>query len=138
MTQRPSVPWFWILLPVLVLLLPGPARRLVLDLVGGITLTLLLLPLLAGGLGLIAWQILRRRLRTCESCGFSSLGSEVCPACGTAFRDASTGEGQGDSRHPDPRAFWADRSDQNIDARNVTINVDAVDVESTDGDAPAP
>jgi hypothetical protein len=106
--QRPSIPWFWILLPVLFLVLPGPARRLLLDLLGGLTLTLLLLPLLVGGLAVLGWQILRRRLRTCEACGFSSLGSPVCPACGTPFTEGVT--------------------DRDLDARNVTINVEAVDV----------
>lgn len=123
--QRPSLPWFWILLPALILLLPGPARRVVLDLLGGLTLTLLLLPLLVGGLALIGWQLLRRRLRTCEACGFSSLGSPVCPACGTPF---SAGPFVGDGPETPASSIWNRRVDQDLDARNVTINVEAVDV----------
>ena len=38
-----SLPWGWIALAAFLLLLPGPAGRLLLDLIGGLTLTLLLL-----------------------------------------------------------------------------------------------
>ena len=124
--QRPSIPWFWILLPVLFLVLPGPARRLLLDLLGGLTLTLLLLPLLVGGLAVLGWQILRRRLRTCEACGFSSLGSPVCPACGTPFTEGAFSGNREDS--PAATGIWKGRIDTDMDARNVTINVEAVDV----------
>jgi hypothetical protein len=82
--QRPF-PWLWVLLLALLLLAPGPAGRLVLDLLGGITLTLLLLPLLLAGAGLVAWRVLQSRLRTCQACGLSSFGTEVCPACGTTL-----------------------------------------------------
>lgn len=104
-----NLPWFWIALAGLLLLLPGPAGRLLLDLIGGLTLTILLLPLLAGGAALIGWQLLRRRLRTCPACGFTSLGSGPCPACGADF-DADPDEGR------------------EIDPRTATINVQAVDV----------
>lgn len=118
-----SLPWFLLLLALL-LVLPGPAGRLLLDLVGGLTLTLLLLPLLAGGAALIGWQVLKRRLRTCPSCGAVSLGQPVCPACGTLFeRDPD-----GASRRA---ASWSSEL-PDIDARNVTINVDAVDVVAVD------
>ncbi len=82
--NRP-LPWFWILLAGLLLLAPSPAGRFLLDVLGGITLFVLLLPLVLAGAGVLAWQVLRRRLNTCQACGFSSLGSEVCPACGTPF-----------------------------------------------------
>jgi len=134
--QRSSIPWFWILLPVLILVLPGPVRRVLLDLIGGLTLTLLLLPLLVGGLALIGWQLLRRRLRTCEACGFTSLGSPVCPACGTAFPGApSEGEAVDAAKVP---GIWKGRSDRDLDARNVTINVEAFDVETGSADAKQP
>jgi hypothetical protein len=116
---RPS-PWLWLLLALL-LLAPTPIGRLLLDLLGGLTLTLLLLPLLAGGAALIGWQLLKRRLRTCPSCGTASLGQPVCPACGTLL---DPGQG-GDSN----------RGSVDIDPRNVTINVEATDVENDPGDA---
>lgn len=106
-----SLPWGWIGLAALLLILPGPAGRLLLDLLGGLTLTLLLLTLLAGAAGLIAWQVIRRRLRTCPACGVSSLGTPQCPACGTVFPD-------------DPGTV----GDTEVDARSATITVDAIDV----------
>jgi membrane protein implicated in regulation of membrane protease activity len=117
------LPWFLLLLALL--LLPGPAGRLLLNLLGGLTLTVLLLPLLAGGAALIGWQVLKRRLRTCPSCGLASLGQAVCPACGTLIEnDAGAVSQQGGS--------WSSDLPE-IDARNVTINVEAVDVANPDG-----
>jgi hypothetical protein len=113
--NRP-IPWPWLLL-ALVLLLPSPAGRFLLDLVGGLTLTLLLLPLLAGVAGLIGWQILRQRLRTCPSCGAVSFGASACPACGAAADLEVRSPGWG--RDPGP-----------IDPRTATITIEAVDVPS--------
>jgi hypothetical protein len=79
-----SLPWFWILLALL-LLAPSPAGRVLLDLIGGITLTLLLLPLLLGVAGFVGWQLLQRRARTCSVCGVRALGVEQCPACGASY-----------------------------------------------------
>ncbi len=117
-----SFPWFWILLAVLLLLIPGPAGRLLLDLLGGLTLTLLLLPVLAGGAAFLGWQVLKRRLRTCPECGLASLGVPVCPGCGTVFPDGNGSDA----------SAWAERvaATRAIDPRDVTINVEAVDVDA--------
>ncbi|MEB3270078.1 MAG: hypothetical protein VKJ44_00285 [Synechococcus sp.] len=120
-----SLPWFWILLAALLLLLPGPAGRLLLDLLGGLTLTLLLLPLLAGAAGWIGWQLLRSRLRTCGSCGVSSFSQTTCPACGAPL-SLSDGE-----------AAAASVEDNGLDASQVTITVEAVAVEVLDPPLPA-
>lgn len=117
-----SFPWVWILLAAVLLLIPGPAGRLLLDLLGGLTLTLLLLPLLAGGAAFLGWQLLKRRLRTCPACGLASVGTPVCPACGTVF---SAEDGSADSSWGDGLGTMPD-----VDPRNVTINVDAVDVDA--------
>jgi hypothetical protein len=113
--QRP-LPWFWIVLAAVLLLAPIPAGRLLLDVLGGITLTVLLLPLLLGAAGFLAWQVLQRRMRTCAVCGFSAIGLDQCPACGSPY------EQQGSSA--------ADRQVQSaeleIDARDVTIDVEVV------------
>lgn len=109
------VAWWWIVVLALLLLAPGPAGRLLLDVVGGVTLLLLVLPLALGGAGWLAWVLLQRRLRTCPVCGFRSLGSDVCPACGSAFPDG-------------------DDTVTAFDARDVTIDVQATDVRSTDHD----
>jgi len=109
-----SVPWGWIALAALLLLLPGPLGRLLLDLIGGFTLLLLLLPLIVAAASFLGWQWLRSRLRECPACGFTSLGASVCPACGTAFVEAS----------PSPDGPSA----ADIDVRTATITVEAVAV----------
>lgn len=120
-----SFPWPWILLAAGLLLLPGPAGRLLLDLVGGLTLLLVLLPLLAGGAALLGWTLLKRRLRSCPSCGQVSFGTEACPACGTSLTEnGSVASAAGG---------WFGSDPDDIDPRDVTINVKAVDVDGEDG-----
>jgi hypothetical protein len=122
------IPWLWIGVAAALLLLPTSAGRLLLDVIGGLTLTLLLLPLLAGGVVLLGWQLLRRRLRTCPSCGFASLGTELCPACGSRF---DTDDAMAPTSEPVGGSFWAAAPVKEIDARDVTITVDAVAVEGS-------
>lgn len=124
--QRSPFPWFWIGLAALLLLLPGPAGRFLLDILGGLTLLLVLLPLIGAGVGVLAWQWMRRRLHTCEACGTVSLASEVCPACGTWLGQ----DGPGSDAAQDLAS---------LDPSQVIINVEAVDVEpSTDPNKPPP
>lgn len=118
--SRP-IPWFWIGLATLLLLLPTSAGRFLLDLLGGLTLTLLLLPLLAGAAAWIGWQVLRSRLRSCPSCGVASFAVEICPACGGSMQS----EGGGGPSDPAGITF--------IDASQMTINVDAVEVTGGEG-----
>ena len=99
--------WLWLLLALLLLLAPSPAGRFVLDLLGGITMLLVLLPLLLGAAGFVAWQVIQRRLRTCEACGFASMEKEVCPACGSDFAAPTAGAESGEQ----------------FDVSNVTIDV---------------
>lgn len=108
------------LLIALLLLAPSPAGRLLLDVVGGITLLLVLLPLGAGVLGWIGWVLIQRRMRTCPACGFRSLGSEVCPACGTVFATES----------PSGPSVGSEAVNPHFDARDVTIDVKATDVDA--------
>lgn len=118
--QRP-IPWFWLLLALLLLLAPTAAGRLLLDVLGGLTLTLLLLPLLLGAAGVVAWQLLQRRLRTCEVCGFTAIGLETCPACGTPFGSGSApggvASGPSGGRGAQPE----------IPASDVTIDVEVIE-----------
>ncbi|MFM7464803.1 MAG: hypothetical protein ACKO28_04915 [Cyanobium sp.] len=124
--QRSSFPWLWVGLAALLLIFPGPAGRFFLDVLGGLTLLLLILPLIGAGVGVLAWQLIRRRLHTCEACGTISLASQVCPACGSTFEEQTT--------HPAGR-----RNLETLDPSKVTINVEAVDVEpSTDGNNTPP
>lgn len=114
--QRSSFPWLWVGLAAILLLLPGTAGRLLLDLLGGLTLFLLILPLIAAGTGFLAWQLIRRRLKTCGSCGTITFASDVCPACGSWFDD----QGNNAGKKTDPYA---------LDPSEVIINVEAIDVE---------
>ena len=118
----------WLLIALVLLLLPGPAGRLLLDLLGGLTLLLLLTPLLLAGLGLLAWRLLASRVRTCPRCGLSSLRAEltVCPACGWQESGASA-----DGRWTDPASANASLfglADDDISASDVTITVSATGV----------
>ena len=110
--------WIWLLLAAVVLLAPGPAGRFLLDLVGGITLALLLLPLLLGAAGFVAWQVIQRRLRTCETCGFSSMATDQCPACGSSLGGESSAQPGTDQ----------------LDVSTVTIDVQVVDGDPTSSD----
>ncbi len=118
--QRP-IPWLWIALAGLLLLAPGTVGRVFLDLAEGLTFLLLVLPLLLGVGGFVAWQVLRRRLKPCPACGFVSSGLEVCPACGTSLEVTMS-------------SGFANRSDT-IDARQATVDVQAIDVQAVDVEA---
>lgn len=114
--RRFSFPWIWVALAAILLLIPGTAGRLLLDVLGGLTLLLILLPLLAAGAGLLAWQVIRQRLSTCSTCGTTSFGSEICPACGSPLGQQNRG-----NRRPGEAEM--------VDPAQMTINVEAVDVE---------
>ena len=107
------LPWFWIGLGGFLLLAPGPVFRILVDLIGGLTLLLVLLPLLLAGGGWVAWRLLRSRFRTCPACGTASVAMAVCPACGSAL-DGPIGE----VHHGDPQVL-------DIPARDVTIDIQA-------------
>lgn len=117
--MQTRISWWWWLVLALLLLAPGPAGRLLLDVVGGLTLLAVLLPLVLGGGAWIAWQVLQRRLRTCPACGFRSLGSEVCPACGTLFVQEPDSDASTSSTAPGGPRF---------DASDVTVDVSATDL----------
>lgn len=63
--QRP-IPWLWILAIGLLLLAPGLTARLFVDVLEGVTLLLVVGPLLLAGAGLLAWQWAKRRSRCAQ------------------------------------------------------------------------
>ena len=73
---------------ILLLILPTPAGKLFIDLVGGIFLIITILPLILGGIGWFAWKRLQSQVQTCEACGSSFLNSPtLCPICGTTIKN---------------------------------------------------
>jgi hypothetical protein len=72
----------------------------------------------------VGWQILKRQVRTCQACGFSSMGGDVCPACGTPYSADASGSPGGAAF---PGAGGRSGSVE-IDAREVIIGVQATDV----------
>lgn len=83
MQRRP--PWLLIGALAALILLPGPTLRLLLGLAKGLSLLLLLPPLLAGVAGWLWWRRLQARIRQCPSCGISTMNTTTCPACGYSF-----------------------------------------------------
>ena len=88
--QRP-VPWLWIAAIALLLLAPGFTARLFVDVVEGLTLLVVVGPLLLAGAGFLAWQWFKRRIVTCPACGTPSVGAQQCPACGTSLQGVPRG-----------------------------------------------
>jgi hypothetical protein len=82
--QRP-IPWLWILAIGLLLLAPGLTARLFVDVLEGVTLLLVVGPILLAGAGVLAWQWAKRRLKLCPVCGTPSIAALQCPACGTSL-----------------------------------------------------
>jgi hypothetical protein len=110
-------PLLWLIL-IGLLLLPTPAGRVLLDLAGGLILTLLALPVLLGGAGWIGWKILQSRIRTCEACGTSTMSSEDrCAVCGSPLPKNQKG------------GTSAQAVDDSLPASDVTIDIKAEDVD---------
>ena len=73
---------------ILLLIVPTPAGKFIVDLAGGIFLILTIIPLILGGVGWLAWKRIQSKVQTCEACGSSFLNSQInCPICGANIRD---------------------------------------------------
>ena len=74
---------------VLVLIVPTPAGKFIIDLAGGIFLIITIIPLVLGGIGWFAWKRIQSKVQTCEACGSSFLNSQlICPICGKKIKDS--------------------------------------------------
>ena len=72
----------------LLVILPTPAGKLILDFAGGIFLIVTLIPLILGGIGWFTWKRIQSRIQTCDACGSSFLNSQIiCPICGVNIKD---------------------------------------------------
>ena len=68
---------------ILLVILPTPAGKFIIDLAGGIFLIIALIPIILGGFGWFAWKRIQSKVQTCEACGSSFLNSQIsCPICG--------------------------------------------------------
>lgn len=116
MGRLPPLVW----LVALLLLLPTPVGRALIDVLGGVALVLLALPLILGGLGWIGWKVLQSRMQVCPNCGSASLqATPVCAVCGSAFSNADSSQAASPQVEVD-----------STPASSVTIDVTAEDVDS--------
>ena len=75
---------------ILLLIVPTPAGKFIIDLAGGIFLIITIIPLILGGVGWFAWKRIQSKVQTCEACGSSFLnGQMICPICGTNISDST-------------------------------------------------
>ena len=92
MNRPPAILW----LVLLLLLLPTAAGRILLDVVGGVALVLIAVPLILTGLGWIGWKLLQMQAtRTSASTSASSANASV-PASDVTI-DVSAQEAGSDS-----------------------------------------
>ena len=111
-------PLVWLV--ALLLLLPTPVGRVLIDVIGGVALVLLALPLILGGVGWIGWKVLQSRMQVCINCGTASLqASPVCAVCGSAFSNTETS-----------RVANSPVEVDSTPASSVTIDVTAEDLDS--------
>tara|TARA_B100000579_G_scaffold421829_1_gene423109 strand:+ start:1407 stop:1733 length:327 start_codon:yes stop_codon:yes gene_type:complete len=76
----------WMVL-ILLLVIPTPAGKFIIDLAGGIFLIITIIPLIIGGVGWLAWKRIKSKVETCEACGSSFLNNQSnCPICGSNIR----------------------------------------------------
>ena len=72
---------------LLLLVLPTPAGKFIIDLAGGIFLVITAIPLFLGGIGWLAWKRIQSKVQTCQNCGSSFLSSQIsCPVCGEKMK----------------------------------------------------
>tara|TARA_B100000700_G_scaffold38119_1_gene37843 strand:- start:1165 stop:1494 length:330 start_codon:yes stop_codon:yes gene_type:complete len=73
---------------VLLLIVPTPAGKFIIDIAGGIFLIITIIPLVLGGVGWFAWKKIQSQVKTCEACGSSFLNNQIiCPICGANIKD---------------------------------------------------
>ena len=69
---------------ILLIILPTPAGKFIIDLAGGIFIIITIIPLILGGIGWLTWKGIQSKVQTCEACGSTFLNSQtICPTCGT-------------------------------------------------------
>ena len=83
MNKPSSLIWMVFLL---LIILPTPAGKVIIDLASGIFLIIIIIPLILVGIGWFTWKRIQSKLQTCEACGSTFLNSQmICPICGTTI-----------------------------------------------------
>ena len=73
---------------ILLIILPTPAGKFIIDLAGGIFLIITILPLIIGGIGWFTWKRIQSKVQTCEACGSTFINNQMsCPICGKTIRE---------------------------------------------------
>ena len=73
---------------ILLLIVPTPAGKFIIDLASGIFIIITIVPLILGGVAWFAWKRIQSTVQTCENCGSSFINSQIiCPICGTKIRN---------------------------------------------------
>ena len=73
---------------ILLVILPTPVGKFIIDLAGGIFIIITIIPLILGGIGWLAWKRIQSKLQTCEACGSSFINTQLnCPICGTTIKN---------------------------------------------------
>lgn len=121
--QRP-VPWFWLIALALLLVAPGLTARLFVDVLEGVTLLLVLGPLVLAGAGFLAWQWAKRRMTICPVCATPSFAALQCPACGASLTGETSAAGAETASAAQAQAEPA--------ARDVVIDVQVSEVRDAD------
>ena len=75
---------------ILLLIVPTPAGKLIIDLAGGIFIIITIVPLILGGVGWFAWKRIQSKVHTCDACGSTFINTQInCPVCGTTIKNTS-------------------------------------------------
>ena len=68
---------------ILLIIVPTPAGKFIIDLASGIFLFITLIPVIIGGIGWFTWKRIQSKIQKCDSCGSSFLNNQnICPICG--------------------------------------------------------
>tara|TARA_B100000575_G_scaffold291199_1_gene296520 strand:- start:401 stop:727 length:327 start_codon:yes stop_codon:yes gene_type:complete len=95
---------------ILLIIVPTPAGKFIIDLASGIFLFITLIPVIIGGIGWFIWKRIQSKMQTCEACGSTFLNNQlICPICGTTLK-----------KSPDVL--------ENIPASSATIDIKSEDV----------
>ena len=75
---------------ILLIIVPTPAGKFIIDLASGIFLLFTLIPVIIGGIGWFTWKRIQSKMQTCEACGSTFLNNQlICPICGTTMQKAT-------------------------------------------------